>query len=213
MRFTSKPCVSVIMPTFNRSRFIRTAIKSLLSQTFTDWELLIVDDGSTDSTMQIVEPYLFENPRVRYMKHSNRKAPLSRNAGMQASFGKFITFPDSDDYYLPNHLASRVSIIGEPDSPDLLVGGILAPPGTMVRDRTNPEMLVPLEQCIPGATFFGRRELFFALSGFRNLPYAEDTDLWERATAAGWKLKTVDHPKTYIYQQSPDSITQNYRQS
>ncbi len=54
---------------------------------------------------------------------------------------------------------------------------------------------------------------FFALSGFRNLPYAEDTDLWERATAAGWKLKTVDHPKTYIYQQSPDSITQNYRQS
>jgi len=213
MNFSPQPRISVIMATFNRGRCIQTAIESVLQQTFTNRELLIVDDGSTDDTMQIVDPYLLQHQNIRYIKHRNRKASLSRNAGMQASFGKFITFLDSDDYYLPNHLASRVSIIGEPDSPDLLVGGILAPPGTMVRDRTNPEMLVPLEQCIPGATFFGRRELFFALSGFRNLPYAEDTDLWERATAAGWKLKTVDHPKTYIYQQSPDSITQNYRQS
>jgi len=210
MRFGQKPCISVVIPAFNRSRCIGTAIESVLQQTFNDWELLIIDDGSADNTMQVVDPYLLQHPGVRYMKHSNRKAPISRNAGIQASFGKFITFLDTDDHYLPNHLASRMAIMAEPSPPDLLVGGILAQPGTMVRDRHNPELLVPLEQRIPGATFFGKRELFFSLEGFSDLPYAEDTDLWERAAASGWKLKTVQHPKTYVYQQSPDSITRNY---
>jgi len=161
--------------------------------------------------MQIVDPYLLQHQNIRYIKHRNRKASLSRNAGMQASFGEFITFLDSDDHYLPNHLASRISIMAEPAPPDLLVGGILAPPGTTVRDRTNPELLIPLEQCIPGATFFGRRELFFSLDGFRELPYAEDTDLWERAEVAGWKTHRLEEPKTYLYRQSPDSITKNYQ--
>jgi len=165
MRFGQKPCISVVIPAFNRSRCIGTAIESVLQQTFNDWELLIIDDGSADNTMQVVDPYLLQHPGVRYMKHSNRKAPISRNAGIQASFGKFITFLDTDDHYLPNHLASRMAIMAEPSPPDLLVGGILAQPGTMVRDRHNPELLVPLEQCIPSATFFGKRELFFLWKG------------------------------------------------
>jgi len=209
MRFTTKPCVSVIMPTFNRSRFIRTAIKSLLSQTFTDWELLIVDDGSTDSTMQIVEPYLFENPRVRYMKHSNRKAPLSRNAGMQASFGKFITFLDSDDSYAPLHLESRIEFMRKNPEIDLIAGGFSTEGDIFVRDCYDPANMINIRDCIVGPTLFGKRDVFLTLDGFKPLAYAGETELWARAEYL-FRLRKIEDPKTYIYTRADDSITKNF---
>lgn len=209
MRFNYRPDISIIMPTFNRARHLEHAVQSVLDQSFSNWELIIVDDGSTDNTFQTLDPFIHKFPNIRYMKQSNRKAALARNAGIQASFGRYITFLDSDDHYLNNHLESRVAILKEYREVALLSGGFLCDEDIRVKDRNNTDKLIHIRECILGGTFFGTREIFFSLEGFRDLEYAEDADLWERAEAL-YTVKKIEDPKTYVYQRAEDSITLNY---
>lgn len=211
LRFRPRPAVSVVLPTYNRAGILAEAVESVVEQRFTDWELIVVDDGSHDDTQALLDPYLRRHPAIRSLRHSNRRAALSRNAGIQASFGRFVTFLDSDDRYRPEHLESRMQIMqGNPDV-ELLSGGFEAPEGARVRDRNNPDRLIDLRRCIVGGTLFGRRELFFSIGGFRDLDYAEDTDLWERAQMSH-RTMTITQPESYCYRQGPDSITLTYRQ-
>ena len=94
---------SVIIPTYNRAGLIGKAIDSVLAQTFADWELLIIDDGSTDNTRQIVEAYT--DRRVKYIYQENAERSAARNNGVAQAAGKYICFLDSDDYCLPDRLA------------------------------------------------------------------------------------------------------------
>ncbi|KXK37095.1 MAG: glycosyltransferase family 2 protein [Saprospiraceae bacterium] len=96
------PFFSIIIATYNRAHTIRTPIDSILNQTFEDWELIIVDDGSTDDTKEIVLSY--NDPRIRYVWQENQKESASRNHGMDLAQGEWICFQDSDDEYLPQHL-------------------------------------------------------------------------------------------------------------
>ncbi|NTU97365.1 MAG: glycosyltransferase family 2 protein [Chlorobiaceae bacterium] len=209
MRFSPVPRISVILPAFNRARHIVNAMESVLCQTFHDWELIIVDDGSSDNTFSTIDPYLMKTRGIRYMKHNNRKPALSRNAGIQAAFGRYITFLDSDDHYLPEHLENRIGILEKNPDISLLSGGFLTEVDIRVKDRHNPEKLVNIRECILAGTLFGRRELFIELGGFRNIDYAEDTDLWERASTRYGVMK-IEDPKTYFYRRAEDSITLNY---
>lgn len=208
MNFSHIPEISVILPTFNREKTLRRAVQSVIEQTFTDWELVVVDDGSSDNTFQLITEFMKKNPGIRYMKHTNRKAALSRNAGIQASFGRYITFLDSDDFYLPEHLESRFSHFETHPETDLLSGGFCGDDDVYVTDCYNPDRKIHIQECILGATLFGKRNLFFSLGGFGNLDYAEDTDFWKRASERFFVKKLLE-PKTYIYQQSDDSITRN----
>lgn len=206
----SSPKVSVVMATFNRAAVIGEAIKSLLEQEFGDWELVVVDDGSTDDTFPVVDSYLHRHGNIRYLKHANRKAARSRNAGLQASFGRYVTFLDSDDRYLPGHLAARVGLLDSMPEVDLLSGGFAIEGDPWVRDRHDPDKLVHVNDCILCGTLFGRRELFAELGGFKALDYAEDADLWERASKRHRVMK-IDSPASYLYRRSEDSITGTYR--
>lgn len=94
--------VSVIMPAHNRETFIRDSIDSVLAQTFTDFELIVVDDGSTDTTAAIVKSYT--DPRIRLIRQPNQGVSVARNTGLEAAQGEFITFLDSDDLYYPEFL-------------------------------------------------------------------------------------------------------------
>jgi glycosyltransferase involved in cell wall biosynthesis len=209
MRFSSTPEISVIMPTFNRARHLETAVQSVITQTVSNWELIIVDDGSSDNTFSILDPYICRFHNIRYLKHSNRKAALSRNAGIQASFGRYITFLDSDDHYLENHLETRMDIITELPELDLITGGFICDESIMVKDRNDLHKLINIRECTLGGTFFGKKELFTALKGFSELDYAEDADLWQRA-AACFTVKKIEDPKTYVYRRAEDSTTLNY---
>ena len=209
MRFSCKPEISIILPTFNRACYLENAVKSVLAQSFTNWELIIVDDGSNDHTFNTLDPFILRFPAIRYMKQSNRNAALARNAGIQASFGRYITFLDSDDRYLKTHLETRIALIENMQNISLLSGGFLCDETFMVKDCYHPDRLIGIRECILCGTLFGKRELFFALEGFSDLAYAEDTDLWQRASAL-FAVKKIAEPKTYLYQRADDSITLNY---
>ena len=208
MIFSYTPEISIILPTYNRAHRLERAVRSVVEQTLSGWELIVVDDGSTDDTFQLVTAFMEEHGNIRYMKHSNRKPALSRNAGIQASLGRFITFLDSDDYYLPDHLGSRHRFLGTHPEIELLSGGFCGDDDVYVTDCYHPEKKIHIQECILGATLFGKRELFFSLGGFADVDYAEDTELWKRASER-FAVKKLSEPKTYVYQRSEDSITRN----
>ncbi len=96
------PFFSIIIPTYNRAHIIRRPIESIIAQTFIDWELIIVDDGSTDETRSIVDSY--SDSRIKYIWQENQERSSARNHGIKLAKGEWICFQDSDDEYLPEHL-------------------------------------------------------------------------------------------------------------
>jgi glycosyltransferase involved in cell wall biosynthesis len=98
------PLVSVILPTYNRADTVRRAIESVRNQTLQDWELLVVDDGSTDDTAGLITARYAGEPRLKLIRQENQGVSAARNAGLRASSGKYLAFIDSDDEFLPHHL-------------------------------------------------------------------------------------------------------------
>src|SRR5882762_3527509 len=101
--------VSVIVPAYNAARYLRAAIDSVVSQTYADWELILIDDGSTDETRSVVHSYVATlGMKLRYVYQSNRGLPAARNTGIQWAQGEFIAILDADDVWLPARLARGV---------------------------------------------------------------------------------------------------------
>ncbi len=108
-RIKKKPRVSVIIPTYNRAHLIERAIQTVLSQTYQDLEIIVVDDGSSDNTEEVV--MTLKDERIRYIRHEeNKGAPAARNTGIQAAKGDYIAFQDSDDEWLPQKLEKQMKV-------------------------------------------------------------------------------------------------------
>lgn len=199
------PAVSVILPTFNREKLLERAVSSILNQTFTNWELLIVDDGSGDGTFSLINEYQKKYEKIRYLRHANKKLSLSLNTGIQASCGEFITFIGSDDEYKPEHLELRYNYLNKNSDVDLLHGGIEIIGDPFVKDKNDLSKKIHLKDCYIGGTFFCRRKIFEELGGFKNIEYSEDSEFFERVERK-FKTVKVDFP-TYVYHRdTPDSI-------
>ena len=126
------PLVSVVMPVYNREDLVARAIESVLSQTFTDFEFIIVDDGSTDNTPKILNDYASIDRRIKIIRNeTNRGISFSRNRGIQAARGTYIATMDSDDYSVPERLAKSVRFMKEHPDVDALSGDI---------ERITPEI-------------------------------------------------------------------------
>ncbi|MEL7221748.1 MAG: glycosyltransferase family 2 protein, partial [Bacteroidota bacterium] len=110
------PFFSIIIPTYNRAAYLPHAIKSVMDQVFADWELLIVDDGSTDDTRKVVQPFLSDE-RIRYHWQENRELNGARNTGVRLARGRYIAFLDDDDQYLVNHLSVLANYLKEKGYP------------------------------------------------------------------------------------------------
>lgn len=105
--------VSVIMPAFNAGNFIAESIESVIHQTYANWQLLIVDDGSTDNTKQIIFSYCEQDKRIRYLYQQNGKQGKARNLALKHSVGSYIAFIDADDIWVPEKLAIQLEEIAE----------------------------------------------------------------------------------------------------
>lgn len=107
--------VSIIMPSYNTANYIVESIKSVLAQTYTNWELIIVDDCSTDNTDEIVQPFLSDE-RIKYFKNEkNSGAAVSRNKALREAIGKWVAFLDSDDLWLPEKLERQIAFMKKRD--------------------------------------------------------------------------------------------------
>jgi glycosyltransferase involved in cell wall biosynthesis len=179
--------VSVVIPTFNRAHKVVRAIRSVFYQTFTDYETIVVDDGSTDETKTAVSQ--FEN-RITYLAHrSNRGVSAARNTGILRSNAPFIAFLDSDDYWLPDKLAAQVEFFTH--NPQALASQteeIWIRKGRRVNPKknhlkTSGDIFEPsLKLCLvsPSAVML-KRSLVEKVGLFdENLPACEDYDLWLR---------------------------------
>jgi len=119
------PKLSIIMPTYNRAQFIKDAIDSVLSQDYKDFELIIINDGSTDNTREIVEKYQKSDPRIIYLEQKNKGEYATMNRGFSLAKGRYITFVHSDDISAPDSLGSRVKCLDENPEIDIVHGNLV----------------------------------------------------------------------------------------
>jgi glycosyltransferase involved in cell wall biosynthesis len=192
------PAVSVIIPTYNRAHLLAEAIHSVLGQTYADFEVLVVDDGSTDDTASVVAS--FADPRVRYLYQEHAERSTARNRGMAAAKGQYIALLDDDDLYLPHKLASEVAFLEAHPEVDLCGGGtqIMDASGAIrvvVRPwQTQPEPT--LRNCLYGRCLFATCSMMFRRRVLDRLDHwfdpqlniTEDTDFVIRAALAGSRL-------------------------
>jgi len=196
----NKSRVSIILPVYNRRHLIMRAVNSVLEQTIDSWELLIMDDGSTDGLEELVLPLIIDNSQCRYFKHARRGVAATRNLGLHAATGEFITFLDSDDEYKPDHLSKRLDYMDQHPDVDIIHGGVelVGPPESFyVRDAFDPGRRIHLSECCIGATFFGKKQVFLKSGGFKHLPYSAESEFLPRVSAL-FHVDKVDFP-TYIY--------------
>jgi glycosyltransferase involved in cell wall biosynthesis len=203
---SENPYVSVIMPAYNRSNYLGRSISSFINQTYQNCELIVVDDGSNDNTFQVVSEYMNLHDNIRFLRHSNRKASLSKNAGIQAATGKFIAFLDSDDEYKPDYLEKRVQFMDANPAVDLIEGGAIVVGDEYLKDKFDLSRKIHFSACHIGATFFGKAEVFIALAGFdKDIFYSEDSTFWEKAEMM-FNVTKVAWPGYVYYRDTPLSI-------
>lgn len=108
----SNPKISIITPIYNSEKYIESAIKSVLDQTYSNWELILVDDCSTDKSIQVIGPILKKNNRIKLIRlKTNQGAALARNEGTKIAEGDYIAFLDSDDLWLPQKLSVQIELM------------------------------------------------------------------------------------------------------
>lgn len=107
----NKVKISCITPTFNRAHLLKNAIESTIAQTYPEWEMIIIDDGSTDNTEEVVKSYIKQEKRIKYFKNPGKGANAARNFGIMKSEGEFIAFLDDDDENLPHRFESQLNAV------------------------------------------------------------------------------------------------------
>ncbi len=178
--------ISVVIPTYNRAFFIKAAIDSVLSQIFRDFELIVVDDGSTDDTSGLLLSY---GTKIKVITKANKGPSAARNRGIKAAKGQWIAFLDSDDVWKPDKLEKQVQFIK--DNPDIKIcqtEEIWIRNGKRVNPRKKHEMHSGwiYEQCLPlcivsPSSVMIHREVFEKVGFFDETMLAcEDYDLWLR---------------------------------
>ena len=183
----NKPFFSVVIPTYNRAGFVRHAIDSVLQQSFREFEVIVVDDGSTDETGAIVKS--ITDPRVKYFRKANGERASARNFGVDQSQGAYINFLDSDDSQYPHHLQTAYDFLTTKSVDVVHLGyDMKSPEGKLL--RTVEKIKSISRQILSGNVLscngvFARREVLLAnpFNTDRGLSSLEDWELWIRLAA------------------------------
>lgn len=187
------PFFSIVIPLYNKAAYIRKAVASVVAQSFSDWELIVVDDGSDDNGMQVVET--FSDSRIRLLRQSNAGVSAARNNGVAIAKGDYICFLDADDWWDTHHLESLHGLIARHPH-----AGLYATTYTIVKNGKQRTAPIGIDShfsegaidycsvyaktlCMPvyASTACMPHSLFDLMGGFRHaLTLGEDFDLWLR---------------------------------
>jgi glycosyltransferase involved in cell wall biosynthesis len=210
------PTVSVIMPAFNAAEYIETAVRSVLRQTFTDLELIVVDDGSSDDTVAAATRAAGGDPRVHVLTQANAGPGPARNTGFRAASGRFFAFLDSDDEWAPTFLARQLAILEERRDIDVVFGNAWRRGGARDGQPARPtggghERLSLADILADDNLHFimvvFRRELVDAVGGFDPAFLTnEEYDMWLRAALGGFTFTRNPEPLGW-YRSRPDSLS------
>ncbi|MBZ2166167.1 glycosyltransferase family 2 protein [Methanobacterium spitsbergense] len=209
--------VSIIIPTYNRANLITRAINSILDQSYTNYEIIVVDDGSTDNTKEVIQR--FNEDKINYYVHKkNRGAAAARNTGIKYSKGDFIAFQDSDDKWLPEKLEKEMDVFLEAsDKIGVVYSGywhikdnkkIYIPTPKVTKKEGNIHFELLKGNFVSGLSVI--RKICFKKVGLydENLPNLEDWELYIRISKY-FSFKFIDEPLSIAYCSS-DSASINY---
>ncbi len=188
--------VSVILPVFNGERFLEEAIRSVYAQDTDPIELLVIDDGSTDSSSEIVRTVA---PDARVIEQENAGPAAARNRGLSEASGEYLAFIDADDLWTPNKLSRQLRLLTDDEAVDMTLGltRCVLPDGTL----TEPRLFMQL-----GCGLY-RRRAFQHIGGFDSaLRFSEDLDWFTRAREAGMQLK-ITKDVTLHYRLHENNLT------
>ena len=185
---SSLPLISVVLPTYNRCDLLAEALRSVVGQSYSNWELLVIDDGSTEPVEATVKS--FSDQRITYHRQMNQGASVARNLGIQIAKGEYVTFLDSDDMMEPTCLAEKVGLAQLRPDAGVIGGGCryMDFDGNLLSSYTRPRKSINYDDlavwtAFPGATgnIFSKREILLRVGGFKaNLFDSEDRDLLRR---------------------------------
>ena len=213
MKTGNGPLFSIIMPSYNRAHLIPRAIQSILNQSFRDFELVIVDDGSSDNTRDVVRG--FKDSRIRYVHQENRGVSAARNLGASQAQGCYVTFLDSDDEALTEWLAHFSKAFADDQTGVVCTGYFeLVQQG----DQETEKIVLPRRRpmfdnqkvLFLAGTFAVRRDLMEAVGGYADgLAFSENTELSLRlvphCSQEGWKVISIDTPLVIYHKRSSDT--------
>jgi teichuronic acid biosynthesis glycosyltransferase TuaG len=216
-----QPLVSVIMPAYNAERYIAASIQSALDQTYSNWELVVVDDGSTDGTRQVVQQFTAVDNRIKYFFQENGRLGKARNTGIKNSSGPLIAFLDSDDLWMAEKLRMQLAKLESSDVDVVFSNGFVFNEDDVTSEtETFPivtgrfegnEMLDLLlaHNRIPVLSVLIRRKALEDAGAFEeSLPYhgCEDYDLWVKLAKRGATFYGMEE-KLVRYRRHPSSMT------
>lgn len=206
--------VSVIIPTYNSAQYLIAAVESVLAQTFKDFEILVIDDGSTDNTSEVVKQF---PASVRYIKQKNQGVSVARNNGIKESRGKYVSFLDADDTWFPTKLEKQIEALNKNPEYKFCFSDFLAvtkdlEPIPMKRARLEGSAIndLLLRGNVVGSicTVICERELFENIGGFDPaLSQCADWDMWVRL-ATQTDFLFVDEPLV-TYRQHDANMSRN----
>ena len=211
------PKVSVVVPTYNRSTFLSRALDSVLAQTYTDFELIVVDDHSSDATQLTIGRYS-NDPRVRGLRHErNMGQSNALNTGIAAARGEYVAFLDDDDVWLPPKLAMQVPVLDSASSKVGLVYGWYQEldepshrPIETVRQTLRGDIrdqMLALDVPYAPSTWLVRTDVARALGGFDENVLPNDVDFSRRLCERGWHVDFVPEIVAHKYEHSQGQMT------
>jgi glycosyltransferase involved in cell wall biosynthesis len=205
------PLISIVLPTYNGARYLKKSVDSCLSQTFGDFELIIVDDCSTDDTGRIADEYAEADPRVRVIHNAfNKKLPLSLNTGFELAVGKYHTWTSDDNYYAPEALQVLVGELTAHPTTDLVYTDyyLVDDQDRVTGSRKFNDIYAGFTEWLGcGACFLYKSEIFFANKGYNPGAFLiEDYDFFMRAFLK-FNFSYLPRYDLYYYREHGSSLT------